>query len=179
MKFHSFHLFVSIACLAYLVCAQTSPAVASAEDHVPEALTVSKNWLAQIDAGQYDESYSFGCGAMHDKVPQDRWEVVLKALRAPWGPVLNRTQTKHVYMPNGFEGTEGEFLIVTYDSTFKKADGITEVVVLKWEDGNWRGAGYNAGPKPTAADESAPETAPNATTETQTQDHVKPQAQPQ
>jgi len=78
--------------------------LASAEDQIDNALVASKAWVAQIDAGQYDESYAFGCGAMHDKVPQDRWTQVLKALRTPWGPVVSRKQLSHIYKPNGYEG---------------------------------------------------------------------------
>jgi hypothetical protein len=147
--------------------------LASAEDQIESGLTVSKAWVGQIDAGQYDASYSFGCDAMHDKVPSDRWEEVLKALRTPLGPVVNRKQISHIYKPNGFEGTSGEFLVITYDTSFAHLDTAMEVVVLKWEGGKWRGAGYNAGPKPTPDDGSAPPE-PTSTTETQTQEHVRP-----
>ena len=156
-----------------LFIAATPKAFASAEDQVDSALVASQAWVAQIDAGQYDDSYLFGCGAMHDKVPQARWAEVLKALRTPWGPVLSRKQVSHVYKPNGYEGTEGEFLIITYSTSFKKLDAATEVVVLKWEGGKWRGAGYNAQPQQPADDGSAPPTPP-PTTEIHTDAHVKP-----
>jgi hypothetical protein len=166
--------------LAGILCflfAATPKVFASAEDHVDEALAASKAWVAQIDAGQYDESYAFGCGAMHDKVPQDRWEEVLKALRTPWGRVVSRTQISHVYKPDGYQGTNGEFLVITYDTSFQRLSPATETVVLKWEDGKWRGAGYNAGPKPASDDNSAPPPPPPSPTETHTEPHVTPQAQ--
>ena len=166
-------LLAGVFCLLF---AATPKVFASAEDQIDEALAASKTWVALIDAGQYDESYAFGCGAMHDKVPQDRWEEVLKALRIPWGPVVSRKQISHVYKPNGYEGTEGEFLIITYDTSFQKLSPATETVVLKWEDGKWRGAGYNAGAKPSPDDNSTPPPS-SSTTETQTQEHVKPQPQ--
>ena len=151
-------------------------AVASAEDQIENALVASKTWVAQIDAGQYDESYAFGCGAMHDKVPQETWTQVLKAFRTPWGPVVSRTQVRHDYKPNGYEGSEGEYMVITYDTSFKRMSPAKEVVVLKWEDGKWRGAGYNAGTKSSPDDNSAPPS-PSSTTETHTESHVKPQPQ--
>ena len=155
----------------------TMPKVlASAEDQIDNALAASKAWAAQIDAGQYEESYAFGCGAMHDKVPQDRWTQVLKALRAPWGAVVSRQQISHIYKPNGYEGSEGEFMVITYDTSFAKLSAATETVVLKWEDGRWRGAGYNAGAKASPDDGSAPPPPPNPT-ETHTDPHVKPPPQ--
>jgi hypothetical protein len=166
-------LLTGIACLVVVAASQ---AFASAEDQIDSALTVSKAWVAQIDAGNYDESYAFGCDAMHDKVPQDRWTLLLKTFQALYGPMVSRTQISHVYKPNGYEGTEGEFLIITYQSSFKKLDDATEVVVLKWDDGKWRGAGYSAGPRPTPDDGTDTTVSPGAT-ETHTEPHVKPQPQ--
>jgi Protein of unknown function (DUF4019) len=163
-----------IAALTLLAFAAAPTALASADNEVDSALAAAKAWAAQIDAGQYDESYLFGCEAMHDKVPQDRWDLVLKALRAPWGPVVSRKQVSHVYQPNGYQGTEGEFMVITYDTAFQKFGPAMEVIVLKWEDGKWRGAGYNAKAKPSPDDASAPPSTPASSTEIHTQDHVKP-----
>jgi hypothetical protein len=175
MKTMSRVLNVTTFCAAVLglLLVAAPAASASAEDHVNDGLTVSQSWVGQIDHGQYDESYSAASGAMHDKVPQDRWALILKALRAPWGPVVNRQQLSHVYKPNGFEGTEGEFLVITYTTSFQKMDAAKEVVVLRWEDGKWRGAGYNAGPIGHPDDNTADQP-PSNTTEVQTQQHVKP-----
>jgi len=165
-----------LAAVSGFLFAAMPKVLASAEDQIDNALAASKAWVAQIDAGQYEESYAFGCGAMHDKVPQDQWIRVLKALRSPWGAVASRKQISHIYKPNGYEGSEGEFTIITYDTSFQRLGAATEVIVLKWEDGKWRGAGYNAGPKPSPDDGSAPPSAPS-TTETHTDSHVKPQPQ--
>jgi hypothetical protein len=163
---------IGIVCL---LCAAMPKVFASAEDQADKALAASKMWMAQIDAGQYDESYAFGCDAMHDKVPQDRWGEVLKALRTPWGPVVSRQQVSHVYKPNGFEGAEGEYMLITYDTSFQKLSPATEVVVLKWEGGKWRGAGYNARAK--ASPDNGSEPPPSSATEIHTEEHVKPQPQ--
>ena len=148
-------------------------AVASAEDQIDEAVATSKNWVTQIDAGKYEESYSFACSAMHDKTPQDRWVAVLKALRKPWGPVVDRRQLSLIYKPNGVPGLNGECMVITYDTSFKNLNAATEIVILKWEDGKWRGAGYHAGPKPKDEDTATAPAPPNPT-ETHTESHVKP-----
>jgi hypothetical protein len=179
MKSTHLPVFKSILFLAGISCllfAAMPKVLASAEDQIDQALVASKAWAAQIDAGQYDESYAFACDAMHDKVPQDRWEQVLKALRIPWGTVVSRKQISHIYKPNGYEGAGGEFMVITYDTSFQRMDPATEVVVLKWEDGKWRGAGYNAGPK-SSPDEGAAAPPPPSTTETHPEPHVKPQPQ--
>jgi len=159
--------------LGFLFAAMPKGFASPAEDHINDAVTVSKTWVAQIDAGQYDESYAFGCDAMHDKVPQDTWVKILKALRTPWGPVMSRKQISHIYKPDGYEGSEGEYMLITYDTSFKGLDSATEMVVLKWDGGKWRGAGYNAGPKAVATDDSTAQ-APADTTETHTEPHMRP-----
>jgi hypothetical protein len=156
-----------------LLFAAAPAAFGSAGDHVEDGLVVSKSWVGLIDDGQYDESYESASGAMHEKVQEDRWSTVLKALRSPWGPVMSRQQLSHVYKPDGFEGTEGEFLVITYDTSFKKLDSAREVVVLRWEDGKWRGAGYNVGPK-VNPDAAPDDSAASSATDVQTQEHVKP-----
>src|ERR1700677_1407915 len=147
----------------------------SGADHLDDAVSASQAWIAEIDNGKYDESYSYGSEAMQQKAEENRWVHILTALREPWGDVLSRKQLSHIYKPNGFEGAEGEFMVVTYDTSFKQLDSATEVVVMQWQDGRWRGAGYNAGPKST--DVSATPLAPASQTEIHTDPHV--QAQPQ
>jgi Protein of unknown function (DUF4019) len=163
-----------VAGMLCLFLASMPKVLASAEDQIDNALVVSKTWMALIDAGQYDDSYAFGCGAMHDKVPQDQWTLLLKTLKTLYGPVVNRKPLSHIYKPNGYEGDEGEFMVITYDTSFQKLSSAMEVVVLKWEGGKWRGAGYNAGPKPSPDDGSAPPPA-SSSTETHTDSHVTPE----
>ncbi len=151
-------------------------AFASGEDQIDQALVTSKNWVNQIDAGKYEESYSLACGPMRDKTPQTQWVAVLKALRTPWGPVTSRTQISHIYKPNGVPGLSGECEVITYDTSFKNLDPATEVVILKWEDGKWLGAGYRVGPKQSADDVASAPFSPG-TTETHTEEHVKPTPQ--
>ena len=149
---------------------------ASAEEQVGQAITASLAWVGQIDSGKYDESYSFTCEETRDRFPQDHWVDVLKAIRHQWGDVVSRQQLRHVYKPNGVQGLNGECVVITYSTNFKHQSNATETVTLKWEDGQWRGAGYWAGPTvdPNAAPAPAP---PDINTQIQTEEHVKPQPQ--
>ena len=142
---------------------------ASAANQIDQAVNASKSWVAEIDAGKYDDSYAFTCDETRKQFPQDRWVDVLKTIRTPWGSVLNRHQLSHVYQPNGVKGLEGECMTITYNTNFKNYNNVTETVVLKWEDGQWRGAGYFAG---VQEDPNAPPPAPNYTTEVQTEEHA-------
>lgn len=136
-------------CLLKLGTASSS---AASEDQINSALPAALAWISEIDDGRYDDSYSSAGTALREKVKQEQWDLVLKTLRPPWGNVVNRTAISHVYKPDGYEGASGEFMVITYATSFKKLDSGIEVVVLRWEDGQWRGVGYNAGPKPAPQD---------------------------
>ena len=121
------------------------------------AANSAQTWLGQIDSGKYDESYADGCLAFHNKVTHEEWLTILKALRPSLGTVVSRKLANHVYHPDGFQGLEGECMVLTYNTVFSKMPSDVETIVLKLEDGRWRGAGYNAQPMATApADADSP-----------------------
>ena len=142
---------------------------ASAQDETNQAVAAAKSWVEQIDAGKYEDSYSFACDETRNRYPQDQWVNVLRALRGPWGALVDRHQLSHIYQPNGVTGLSGECMVITYNTNFKNYSNVTEQITLKWQDGQWRGAAYFAGVVP---DPNAPAAAPNYTTEVHTQPHV-------
>jgi hypothetical protein len=129
-----------------------------------EALATAKNWVAEIDAGKYEESYAEGCTALHNKVTHDQWITVLKAIRPALGDVVSRKEDSHSYKPDGYEGLDGECMVIKYDTSLTKMPSLIEVVVLKREDGKWRGAGYNAQPQTAPEGDIPPPQASTTTT---------------
>jgi hypothetical protein len=125
--------------------ARTAPAVAAAQQ-----------WIAEIDTDKVDESYDQGCTAFHNKVTRQQWITVLRALRPSIGHVSKRTEQSADYKPDGFEGMEGECVVIKYATTFSVIGPATEVVVMKREDGAWRGAGYNVQPQLQQPDQNPP-----------------------
>ena len=158
-----------ICCLLFA----TAPKIfAVPGDDPADVLAAAKTWLSLIDAGKYDESYAIGCTAFHGKITQARWALGLKTLRAPLGSVVNRKVAGHTYKPEGVKGLEGACVVISYETSFAKADADVEEIVMKWEGGKWLGAGYTFGPKPSLT--TPPEAAPETTTTTT--EHVKPPA---
>jgi hypothetical protein len=152
------NLFSLIFCVLGWTGATAAPLGASTEDPaaIKAALASAQEWLAEIDAGHFDQSYAEGCLAFHNKVSRAEWDTVLKSLRMPLGPVINRKFANYSYHPDGYEGLEGECMVITYNTSFSKLPSDLEVVVLKHEDGQWRGAGYNAQPQGEAESDSPP-----------------------
>jgi hypothetical protein len=131
------------------------------DNQTDEALSVARSWVAEIDAGQYEQSYLDGGTALHEKVPEDTWIQILKTERPLLGKIISRQETSHSYRPDGYEGAEGEFMTVSYHSSFENKPAEVEHIVLRREDGKWRGVGYNFGPEEIVND---PDAGPNTIT---------------
>jgi hypothetical protein len=157
--------FVAIG--AALLLAVLLPVRADDDDdaHTNQALAVAKDWVAEIDAGDYDKSYTEGGDALHQKVPQDTWSRILKTERPLLGSVVTRTRIDQSYRPNGFEGADGEFFLVSYRTEFTNKQDEIEHVVLRREGGHWRGVGYDFGPEQVETD---PYEGPTTTSTTST-----------
>jgi hypothetical protein len=134
--------------IALLLCLTGMLRADPADDsRAKEATTAAGQWLAEIDANKVEESYEQGCTAFHNKVSKQQWITVLKALRPSIGNLTSRSEQSAEYKPDGFEGLEGECVVIKYSSVFTVIGPALEVVVMKREDGQWRGAGYNVQPQ--------------------------------
>jgi hypothetical protein len=137
------------------------PGLGHAQDDasVNDALAIARTWLGEIDAGKYDQSYLDGGSALHDKVPQDTWVKILNTERPLLGKVVDREETSHVLHPDGLEGTNGTFLVISYHTNFAAKPDEVEYVVLRHEFTGWRCVGYDFGPaNPQPADNDNPPT---------------------
>jgi hypothetical protein len=142
------------------------------------ALAAAQAWVAEIDAGHYEQSYDEGCTAFHNKVPQDQWITVLKAIRPKLGTVLSRKESSARYKPDGYEGLDGECMVITYTTSFSKMASELEVIVMKREDGKWRGAGYNAQPQVDETTQDQGDSSSMPDTSTSTQPYTPPSSSP-
>jgi len=150
------------------------PKCLAEDDPIASVRPAAKAWLGMIDAGQYQESYSAAGQGLHQTTAQDRWILILKSLRPVWGPVTSRTEGKHVYQPNGITGLSGECMAIAYDTSFKNLPAAQELVILRFEDGKWRGVGYTAGPKPPPDPTAASPMDTPPVTQTQSEVHSLP-----
>jgi hypothetical protein len=126
---------------------------AASDQTIQEARTAAQAWLAEIDTGKYEQSYLEGCTAFHNKVSKQQWITVLQATHPAIGNLVSRKESSIAYKPDGYEGMDGECMLIMYNSAFSKLGPTLEAVVLKREDGKWRGAGYNAQPQVTQGSE--------------------------
>lgn len=128
--------------------ASFSSCVASNNDPDNSALAAAQAWLGLIDAGKYEESYDAAGQGLYEKVPDKKeWINSLKIIRGSWGPIVSRKETQHLYQPNGIVGLNGECMAISFDTATAKQSSVVEMVIMRYEDGRWRGVGYTIGSK--------------------------------
>jgi len=119
------------------------PMAALADDSSQQATDSAKTWLALLDTGQYEQSWTDASTAFKGVVNQPQWVGMVKPVREPLGAVVSRNLD-----PPGVEfmktlpnGVVGDFAIVHFATKFAKGGDMKETVILMMDGGAWKVAG--------------------------------------
>ena len=106
-----------------------------------EAMTAAEEWLALVDAGEYNQSWLTANKTLKEQSEKDDWENYLKAIREPLGKIISRkvTRTRTVTQIQGMP--DGEYFQVQFEVKFANKSGMERMTVAK-EGGGWKVAGY-------------------------------------
>ncbi len=107
-----------------------------------EQSNAAYSWLEMIDAGQFEESWTFTSSQFQDKISSTQWTQALNQARTPLGALESRklkTSTQTNTLPGA---PEGEYVVITFTSAFANKDNSTETLTLEKEDNVWRSFGY-------------------------------------
>ncbi|HUI43599.1 MAG TPA: DUF4019 domain-containing protein [Terriglobia bacterium] len=119
---------------------------ADAQRAAPQKAAAQKageQWLALVDAGKYPESWDAASQAFKDAVTKKDWVDSVKGARDPAGEVTSRRLTKADLMKNPPNAPPGDYVGMTYQSSFAKLGAAAETVVMLLDkDGKWRLDGY-------------------------------------
>ena len=108
-----------------------------------EARTAAREWLARLDAHEYDETWRAAGEALKAAVSQEEWSAKLSVTLGPLGQVDSRGVRSSEYSTTMPGAPDGEYVVVTFDTSFENKQTAVETVVLKREpDGAWRVSGY-------------------------------------
>ncbi len=111
------------------------------EEEAKAGSLAAQKWLEMIDSGNYKQAWSSAHGFLHGTMPEDKWVKETTKARNKLGAVIGRTLTSSKYttklpVPGA---PEGEYVISTFDTTFKKKGRKLEaVIVAKTDDGIWK-----------------------------------------
>jgi hypothetical protein len=135
----------------------------TSSDHAAEVSAATQQaaaWLGALDLGHYDEAWNGLATVMQTGSTQEQWA---NDMRAPWeklGKVVGRDLQRPEFSTAVRGAPTGRYVTATYLSHFSDAAPILETVLLSFEDGRWRVAGYSVSAVPDPAMPPAPEKAP-------------------
>ncbi|ALC15868.1 hypothetical protein DSOUD_1084 [Desulfuromonas soudanensis] len=100
-------------------------------------------FLQRVDSDRYAESWQISASLLKGKVPEQLWVDQLGKIRAVAGPLVERTEESMTYSTSAKDSPEGEYIVVTFDTSFERKKDASEIVTVTLDtDGVWRVAGY-------------------------------------
>lgn len=116
---------------------------ASQTSNESAAQTAALAWLALVDAGSYDQSWSEAATLFRRVVDQGVWQKQVGGVRAPLGSVLSRSLKSARYATSLPGAPDGQYVVVQFNTSFtNKSSAIETVTPMKEPDGTWRVSGY-------------------------------------
>lgn len=107
------------------------------------AATAVEAFLQRVDSDKFAESWQISASILKGKVPEQLWADQLGKIRAASGPLVERTEESMTYSTSAKDSPEGEYIVVTFDTSFERKKDASEIVTVMLDtDGVWRVAGY-------------------------------------
>jgi translation initiation factor 2B subunit (eIF-2B alpha/beta/delta family) len=107
-----------------------------------KATAAAMVFLQLIDAEQYAESWRSAANLMKEKVTQEDWIEKLTKARVVSGALVERIEESVSYSTYAQDSPDGEYVSLTFESKFQRAENVSEFVTVMLEDGQWKAAGY-------------------------------------
>jgi Protein of unknown function (DUF4019) len=133
----------ALAVLSFTVLFLTAPYVRGSDHTEVAAESAALAWLVLIDADNYSASWSAAASLFRQHVSQSQWQTAAASARVPLGALKTRKLQSATHTRNVPGAPDGEYLIITYASSFEnKASAIETVTPMVDADGTWRVCGY-------------------------------------
>jgi len=112
------------------------------KEKVEQTAPVAEAFLQLLDQGKYAESWQSSAKLMQDKVAENEWVEKLTKARSLSGELVARERTDASYSTEAQDSPDGEYMMFTYSSNYKKANDVSEYVTVALEGTRWKVAGY-------------------------------------
>ena len=114
----------------------------AAEDKEEVAKRAALEWLALVDATQYEASWKEAASLFKTKVGASDWEKAVAAARSPLGKVVDRLLISATYATSLPGAPDGEYVVLEFQSGFENKAQAVETVTPMLDAGQWRVSGY-------------------------------------
>jgi hypothetical protein len=119
----------------------------AASDVDPVSQKVAEDWLALIDAGKYEESWSKAHSLLKEKVSKEEWVAGATDMLGRLGELKSRKLKDATATRTLPEAPEGDYTILVYDSAYERLPAAVDTLITaKDKDGAWRVVGYTVNP---------------------------------
>jgi hypothetical protein len=137
------HAVLIVACLAMILIPLYTHNKKPDDQKLEQAQPVAAEFLALVDDGKYAESWQSLAPLVRDKVKQQEWIEKLDKARSRSGGVVQRAQKSTRSVTALKDSPEGEYIIISYESDFQKAEDVSEYVAVMRDGDSWKVAGYS------------------------------------
>jgi hypothetical protein len=111
-------------------------------EKVAQTEPVAEAFLQLLDQGKYAESWQSAAKLMQGKISEKEWMEKLTKARELSGEFIVRERTDASYSTEAQDSPDGEYMMLTYSSSFNKANDVSEYVTVALEGTRWKVAGY-------------------------------------
>lgn len=122
--------------------AEAKPSAETASPEIEAAAAAATEWLALVDAGEYEESWREAASAFQDAVTPAVWETALIDARGQFEPFGERTLTSSQQMTDPPGAPAGDYILLQYRTEVSGDRTVTETVVPMKEGDVWKVSGY-------------------------------------
>lgn len=132
-----------IAVLALAIVVLGAPAAGAQNDPAVDAATgAARAWIARSDAGDYGGSYDQAARFFRDLFTRDQFIELMETQRRPLGAPVDRTLSTTQFETTLPEMPDGQYVILQFNTNFENRRGVTEIVVMTLEGGDWKTTTY-------------------------------------
>lgn len=112
-------------------------------DEVEAAVAAAEAWLALVDEGEYDQSWTEAASYFRNAVDKATWHRQMVGARRPLGKNLRREVKSSRYTTSVPGAPDGEYVVIQTGAEFENKSSATETVTpMRDSDGKWRVSGY-------------------------------------
>ena len=135
---------VGFLCAVILVASFASGCGKQAGPGAEQAATSSaQTWLAEIDNGDYAQSWQNASAFFQNAVTEEKWKMAMETVRKPLGDLVSRTLKSAQAMTKLPGAPEGQYVVMQFETSFaNKKSAIETVTFMLGKDGQWKSAGY-------------------------------------
>lgn len=137
------HVLLGVLLAGLFLCPAGAFAQKGVSQRENQALKAAEQFLAFVDAGQYQNSYAATSTLFRSQVSQKEWVAKVAGTRPNFGAVISRQLQKAKYLTSVPGAPDGQYFVFVFRTSFKHKKRARELVTTnKDKDGRWRVSGY-------------------------------------